>query len=177
MKTRKAKVKANKPADIEQPVKSSPVTQRYQAFVARSRLEIDPQLMADLRHDGWELVWVAESVNGAGMPSVSDAVEARKSNGFSYLRCDDFDGLFARYCETDGPADRPVRYGGLVLMIVDRNVARACELAEKAAAAEAIAGTERYKIHGVPGTMGGTHPSALANNKIERSFERIKVPD
>ena len=186
MKTRKAKVKAtNKSAEKE--LAKSPLvrTVQYSRDNNQDRFKINPSLMAEIELAGWKLTWCAETLNEAGGKEhvYQQGMAQRLANGFTVCLNSDFapegqtHGPLAGYSDTTGKDD-PIKRGGLVLMACPVEIAAEAAKMDKIEAMQAIAGTERFRLEGVPGvTMGRNHPSALATNKIERSFERIKVPD
>ena len=129
------------------------------------------------------LTWCAEQLNeGGGKEHVyKQAMQQRLANGFTVCLNSDFArdgqqlGPLSVYSDTTGPDD-PIKRGGLVLMACPKEIRKESERMDKLEAADAIAGTEKYKIHGVPGAMGRDHPTALATNKVERSWERLNIP-
>ena len=183
MKSRKAKVKADKPVEIEPAKTPAARTVRYTRDNNQDRFRIDPSLIQEIEAAGWKLTWCAEQLNEAGGKEhvFKQAMAQRLANGFTICLNSDFApegemlGPLAQYSDTSGEND-PVKRGGLVLMACPKEIAAESQKMDKIEAAEAIAGTERYKIEGVPGAMGGRHPSALNFNSIKSEREPLRIP-
>lgn len=145
----------------------------YQPYKQKSSTEIDPQLIADLNHDGWSVTWMATSCVGLPLDTAP-----YYSNGWEPVNKNDFGGVFAKYCEQNRPADAPVTVGGGSLMLMVRHkrieaLARAHEMAEAQAPLQR---SERMVRSGIENIPGANHPTALAHNKINRQIERLDIP-
>jgi hypothetical protein len=145
----------------------------YQPYKQKSSTEIDPELIRDLAHDGYVCTWMAVSV--VGMPTDCSPYYA---NGWEPINKNDFGGAFAKYCERDRPADAPITVGGgsLMLMCRHKRIDALARAHEKAEAAAPLQRSERMVRSGIENIPGGTHPSAIAHNKLERHMERISIP-
>jgi hypothetical protein len=146
----------------------------YRPFEAQDVLAIDHDTVRSIRDEwGFSLLWVMYETMGKPFP---DRVNWRKRNGYAEIHKGNFGGLLDHLCDKDG---RIVKEG-LVLMARPVQIQRMAEAHDKRAAKEAV--TQMQKSHmtdGVDVSMpdGGRHPSALAKNRHQQSFEPLKVPD
>lgn len=134
------------------------------------QLRIAPHLVPE----GMSLQWVTESVLGKPMPERLSMFERK---GWTVVHNDDFDGqLSGLYDKKD--AQTPIRKDGMIL------VARPKELTAKARRRDHINALEKVKIKeqalrggdlGV--TLDAQHPNALGSNRINKSVERIAIPE
>lgn len=134
------------------------------------QLRIAPHLVPD----GISLQWVTESVLGKPMPERLAAFERK---GWTVVHNDDFDGQLDGLFDKKG-AQAPIRKDGMVL------VARPKELTAKARRRDHMAALEKVKIKeqalrggDIGATLDAQHPNALGFNKINKSIERITVPE
>lgn len=134
------------------------------------RLHIDPSLIPD----GYSLMWAADSIRGQPAPEYRRSFE---KGGWTPVYQDDFDGQFNGRFMLKGQ-DGEINLDGMVLMARPKQLTDAAERREKRKAFEQVAIKEQALTGGeLPVTLDAGHKSALATNKINRSYERIEIPE
>jgi|SRR6516225_5417542 hypothetical protein len=155
-------------------MKRGPKPQResleYRPYEQKSPLEIDPQLILDLAHDGYVVEWKAVEVLGQPQKEGSWL-----SNGWEPCLRSDFGGLLKNIGDQGGPDDSHVQVGGLTLMIRPKQMHDVAKQHQKREAQDNVDQIQGLLNHGIP-VRGGSHPTALRSNKINRSYERIEIP-
>lgn len=125
--------------------------------------------------ENMDLQWVTDSVFGQPQPERRAVFEKR---GWTPVHQEDFDGRFDGRFMAKG-AQGEIKVDGSVLM------ARPLELSLQARRADRRAALEQVSVK-EQGLMGGDikgvaldtqHETALRSNKINRSFERISIPE
>jgi hypothetical protein len=135
------------------------------------RLFIDPNLIPD----GYTLQWVTDSVLGQGVPQHRSEFE---KTGWTPLHGDDLDGQFDGMFMKKG-ATGEINVEGLVLMIRPKQMSEKAQSIDRKKAYDQV----RIKEQALTGgdltnvTLDTRHPSAVASNKINRSYERIEIPN
>jgi hypothetical protein len=136
------------------------------------------RIMPSLIPEGLSFQWVTESIYGKPMPERLAMFERK---GWTVVHNDDFDGQLDGLYNKRGSTE-PVRKDGMVL------VARPVEMTIKARARDkqqalekvrikeqALFGGELLSEKGV--TLDATHRSAVGFNRINKSVERLTIPD
>jgi hypothetical protein len=146
----------------------------YRPYEQDNPLAIDPDIVRGIEREwGFSLLWVMFECNGKPFP---DRVNARKRNGYADVRRGNFGGSLDYLCDKDGRITKE----GLILMARPVQIQRMAEQHEKRAAKGAIEQMKQsHATEGVdvPMPEGGKHPSALAKNRHQQSFEPFKIPD
>lgn len=134
------------------------------------RLRIDP----DLVPEGMSLQWVTDSIYGQPVPQHRADFEKR---GWTPIHQEDFDGVFDGMFMPKG-APGEIKIEGMVLMARPAEITRRAKLRDKREADERIRIKEQALRGGdVNTTLDSRHPSALANNRVVRTMERIEIPN
>lgn len=134
------------------------------------RLRIDPKLIPD----GMSAMWVTDSVLGQGVPQHRSEFERK---GWTPVHQDDFDNQFnGMFMPKDAQGE--INVEGLVLMMRPVELTQKAELADRRRAYEQVAIKEQALRGGdLPITLDSRHASALNTNKINKTMERVVIPD
>lgn len=138
--------------------------------VSEDRLSVPKEMIPE----GMTLQWVTDSVFGQPMPQRRAQFERR---GWTPVHPQDFDGRFDGKFTPLG-ATNEINVDGLVLM------ARPAEFTEKARKRDRMKATEQVRIKeqslrggDLPVTLDAGHPSAVRSNMINRTMERVHIPN
>ena len=153
-------------------MKASPNWETFEAdsIDTPDRLHIDKALVPE----GMALMWVTDAVRGMAMPQHRGSFERK---GWTPVHQSDFDGQFNGMFM---PRDREgeILVDGLVLM------ARPKELSDRARKLDQMRAREQVNIKeqslrggDINTSLDSRHPTALRSNTINKSFERISVPE
>ncbi len=129
----------------------------------------------DLIPDGMSAMWVTDTVLGQAVPQHRAEFERK---GWTPVHQDDFEGQFnGMFMHKDAPGE--INVEGLVLMMRPKEISDRARFNDQRKAREQVAIKEQALRGGdMPNVSLDTrHESALRSNKIQRSFERITVPD
>jgi hypothetical protein len=177
---RPPKIKAEAPASVGK-VPSRPKMKAKPNWVDLSgdenssespdRLHIDRSLIPD----GMDLQWVTISVFGQAVPQRRADFE---KGGWTPVHQEDFDGQFnGMFMPKD--ADGEIVVDGLVLMARPLELSKKAKLRDRRRANETIqikeAALRGGELSGV--TLDGRHPTAVNSNRINKSIERISIPE
>lgn len=135
------------------------------------RLYISP----DKIPEGMSAQWVTTSVFGQEVATHRASFERK---GWTPVHQDDFDGQFnGKWMPKDKPGE--IEVDGLVLMVRPKELTDKARLIDDYKARQEVAIKERALRGGeMPGTtLDPSHPSALRTNKLNKSLERIEVPE
>lgn len=134
------------------------------------RLHIDASLIPE----GMSLQWVTNSVFGQETPQHRSKFEAR---GWTPVHQEDFDGQFnGLFGSRDAPGE--INVDGLVLMARPIELTQAATKREKIKAMDQVRLKEQGLLSGDVNTgFDPTHPSAIRSNKINKTLERIEIPE
>lgn len=135
------------------------------------RLKINP----DLLPDDLAFMWVTDSVYG--QPDPQHRMQFEKG-GWTPVHQDDFDGQLDGMFLPKG-AQGEINNGGLVLMARPMEIHNRAKLRNRKAANEPIQIKEQALRGGdLPGvSLDPQHPNAIRTNRINKSLERIEIPD
>lgn len=186
---------ARRMAQAEAPPSAPPVRERLQAIPQKPRGAARWSMKAGNRWDdavelsdtdnalhipkeeipeGMDLMWVTSEVYGQPQPRHRANFE---NTGWTPVHQEDFDGLFDGRWAPKG-SDGEINHGGLVLM------AKPLEMVQKARARDKVRARQQVQIKEqqwrsgeLPGVMGADDPTARRFNHVNRSVERIPVPD
>lgn len=168
-------------------VEREPARAPQRAYNMRAKpnwVDVDPMIIdsnnelhisADRIPDGLSMMWVRESVHGQPDPRNRMKFE---QGGWTPVHQDDFDGQFnGIWMQKDAPGE--INHGGLVLMARPNELQRRARLKQEMEANEAIRIREAALKGGdIPDvTMDTQHPSARQYNRINRTMERVQIPD
>lgn len=124
--------------------------------------------------DGMDLQWVAVSVLGQPLTKERGQFERK---GWTPVHQSDFDGLFNGRWMKKGE-EGEINFKGLVLMARPLEYSLRAKQVEAKRAREQVAVKEAALKGGdMPITLDPAHPSALRSNVVNRTFERITIPN
>ena len=134
------------------------------------RLRIPPELIPE----NMSLQWVTFEV--FGQPDHQRRAEFERK-GWTPVHQEDFDGRFeGMWLRKGDPAE--ITYRGLVLMARPIELTQKARIRDKQAAREQVAIKEAALRYGdLPVSLDSRHPSAVNSNRINKSYERIVVPE
>lgn len=123
---------------------------------------------------GLSLQWVTDSVYGQSVPQHRAQFEKR---GWTPVHQDDFDGQFnGMFMPRNAPGE--INVDGLVLMARPRELTEKARKADRQAAYEQVAIKEQALRGGdLPVSLDSRHPTAINTNRINKTMERIVVPE
>jgi hypothetical protein len=126
--------------------------------------------------DGFDLQFVTKSIYGQEQPSHLAGFYRR---GWEPVHGDDFGGKFSGRW-TPVVHKGPIEIDGMILVARDARWSAKAKEDDRRKAQMALAVKEQQlrggQIEGVSMDGGSRHPSALASNKIRKSYERLDVP-
>jgi hypothetical protein len=156
------------------PVRSEePATQQidYVEYVQKSTTDIPQHIVEALRRDGYVLQWATFEVRGYPVSTAR-----YKINGWDPVVYGDWKGLLDFLGEGSKTPGTPIAIDGLMLMSRPIEYDKISRAHEKRATFAAIESREGLKVNGLD-VAGGNHPSARNFNYINRTQERITIPD
>lgn len=124
--------------------------------------------------EGADLMWVVDSVLGQPQPQHRGQFERK---GWTPVHQKDFGGLYdGRFMSKGVPGE--INVDGLVLMVRPIELTMKSREREKRQAREQVRIKEQALFGGdLPGvTLSPDHPSARASNRINKTVERIAIP-
>lgn len=135
------------------------------------RLKIDPEHIPD----GMSVQWVTDSVYGQSMAQHRSGFERR---GWTPVHPSDFDGQFDGMFTPKG-SEGEIIVDGLVLMARPKQMTKRAEMADKLRAIDQVRIKEQaWKSGDIQGvTLDASHPTAVNSNRINRTLERIQIPE
>ena len=123
--------------------------------------------------EGFDLQWVTVSVMGQPTDKERGHFERK---GWTPVHQEDFDGRFDGRWMTKGQHGE-INEGGQVLMARPLEISIKARKREQQLARDQIRIKEQALYAGDTGVSGADHPSARKFNSINRSIERISVPE
>ena len=134
------------------------------------RLRVDPAIVPE----GMSLQWVSDSIYGQAIPQHRAKFEKR---GWTPIHQEDFDGVFDGLFMPKG-MEGEIKVDGMVLMARPAEMTRKAKLVERRNAQEAVRIKEQALRGGdINTSLDSQHPSALQTNRINRTMERIQIPE
>ncbi len=134
------------------------------------RFHIDPSLIPP----GMSAQWVTNSIFGQEQAQHRGKFE---QNGWTPVHQDDFDGQFDGMFMPKGK-EGEINQDGLVLMMRPKQITEKAQRAEKKRAYEQVAIKEQALRGGdIPVSLDARHESATSTNRINKSYERVEIPD
>jgi len=136
------------------------------------RLRVPPEIVAQLAADGIALQWITHSLRGMEMP-----LEQAKyvKGGWTPVHQSDFDGVLDGMFMTKG-VDEVIRVDDAMFVARPMSIHMKAKAKERAMAREPLRVKEAEIGAGLP-VSGGDHPSARRQNVINRTMERIDIPE
>jgi hypothetical protein len=145
--------------------------------------EMPPEVEGNRMHidkseypDGFDLQFVTKSIYGQEQSSHLAGFYRR---GWEPVRGNDFEGRFDGRWTPPGHTG-PIEIDGMILVARDARWSKKAKEDDMRKAQMALAIKEQQlrggQIEGVGFDGGSQHPSALALNKIRKSYERLQVP-
>lgn len=133
------------------------------------RFRINP----DLIPDGLDAQWITDSVYGQSVPQHRSEFER---GGWTPVHQDDFDGQFDGMFMPKGKQGE-INVDGLVLCVRPKQLSLKAKRINDRKAREQVAIKEAALRGGdLPVSLDPTHPSALRTNKVEKTLERVVIP-
>jgi hypothetical protein len=127
----------------------------------------------DLHPEGITLQWVTHSIYGKEEPQRrAKFMQA----GWLPVHATDFDGAFDGMFAPRG-GDEEIQRDGLVLMAKPSELVRKSKDKERRDARQQVAIKEQALYGGEIDAMGADHPSAKRFNHVNRSVERVVIPE
>jgi len=138
---------------------------------APDRLRIAKELIPE----GMDLQWVTDSVFGQAFPQRRAEFEKR---GWTPVHQEDFDGQFDGMFMPKGTQGE-IKVEGVVLMARPLELSRKAKILDRRKANEQVQIKEASLRGGeLPGvTLDSQHPNAVNSNRINKSYERIPIPE
>jgi len=134
------------------------------------KLHISPHLIPP----GMSALWVTDSIYGQPQPQHRAAFEKK---GWTPVHQEDFDGQFDGMFMPRG-MDGEIKMDGLTLMMRPKELTDRAKKADRKAALEQVAVKEQALRGGDLNTpLDSQHQSALGYNKINKSVERLTIPE
>lgn len=134
------------------------------------RLAINPAIVPE----GISLQWVTDSVYGQPVPQHRARFEKR---GWTPVHQEDFDGVFDGMFMPKG-AEGEIKVDGMALMARPAEMTRKAVMADRRKARDVIRIKEQALRGGdIGASLDSQHPSALSTNRINRTMERIHIPE
>lgn len=180
-----------KPAEVElpprqrvqhEPVKARPSGSRWTMKAGKWDTDVmeDPgvdgnalDIPQELHPEGITLQWVTHSVYGKEEPQRRAKFEQA---GWLPVHPEDFDGQFDGMFASRG-SQGEVQRDGLVLMAKPTELVKKSRLREQRAARQQVSIKEQALYGGEINAMGADHPSARKFNHVNRSVERVVIPE
>ncbi len=128
----------------------------------------------DMFPEGMDLLWVR--VESFGQPDPHWRA-GREKQGWTPVHQEDFDGRFdGMWMKRGDPSE--INLYGLVLMARPLEFSIKARQRDKRAAREQVAIKEAsWRFGDLPVTLDSKHPSAINTNRINKSYERIEIPE
>ena len=134
------------------------------------KLHIDPSKIPP----GMSAQWVTDSIYGQPQPQHRAGFEKK---GWTPVHQDDFDGQFDGMFMPKG-MDGEIKMEGMVLMMRPKELTDRAKKRDRRDALEQVAVKEQALKGGdMPVSLDSTHPSAVGFNRINKSVERIQIPE
>lgn len=152
-------------------MKARPNWETYEGYQEEDdRLRIPKELIPD----GMSLKWVTESVYEKQFP---ERLANAERGGWTVVNQMDFGGAFnGRFMKKD--LDEPIRTNGLILVARPQELTDKAERNDQRKAIERVRAKERAMLGGDLGTsLDARHPTAVRSNRINRTLERIEIPE
>lgn len=134
------------------------------------KLRIDPSLVPE----GMSLQWVTSEVFGQADPQHRADFERK---GWTPVHQEDFDGRFnGMFMARDALGE--IKVHGTVLMARPMELTKRAKLMDRRRAQEQVMIKENELRNGnIPISLDPRHPSAVNTNKINKTMERIEIPE
>lgn len=172
------------PATISVDNSAAPKASKFKMKAKPNWEDLDPSAMGDTPDrlrieqsetpDGMDLQWVTDSVYGQSMSQHRSTFERK---GWTPVHPSDFDGRFDGKFTPRG-AEGEIIVDGLVLMARPMEITKKARLAERRQAIEQVSIKEQaWRSGDINTSLDSRHSSALNTNKINKSMERISIPE
>lgn len=134
------------------------------------KLHIPPHMVPE----GMSLQWVTDSVLGQPFPQHRAGFEKK---GWTPVHQEDFDGQLDGMFMPKG-TDGEIKMTGMTLMARPKELTDRAKRKDLRDAREQVAVKEQALRGGdLPVSLDTQHPSALGSNRINKSIERIQIPE
>ena len=134
------------------------------------KLRIDPSKIPP----GMSAQWVTDSILGKPMPQHRAVFE---KGGWTPVHQDDFDGQFDGMFMPKG-VDGEIKLEGMTLMMRPKELTDRAKALDRRNAREQVSVKEQALRGGdINTSLDSQHPSAINTNRINKSVERISIPE
>lgn len=136
------------------------------------RLRIPEEILDQLTAAGIAVQWITRSVRGQDAPQ---ELGKMTKGGWTPVSQSDFDGILDGLFMPKGKDD-VIAVEDCMLVVRPMSLHLKAKMRDAAAAREPLQIKQQELGRGIP-VPGGDHPSATRQNKIDRTVERIVVPE
>lgn len=136
------------------------------------RLRIPQEIVNSLARDGIALQWITRSVRGMEMPQ---EVSKMTKGGWTPVHQSDFSGLLDGMFMPKG-TDDVIGVDDCMLVARPMHIHQQAKKREKAQANSPI-NIRAAELGAGINVPGGNHPTAIAGNRINKTVERIEIPE
>ena len=128
----------------------------------------------DIIPEGYDFLWATDTIYGQPQPQL---MSTRVKTGWTPVHQEDFEGRFDGMFMMRG-AEGHIKMDGAILMARPIELSNRAKRNDKRAAQEQVMVKEQALRGGdLPVSLDSTHPTAVGSNKINKSFERIAIPE
>jgi hypothetical protein len=135
-------------------------------------LHVDVGLLRELERDGLVLQW--NCAEAMGKPMAKEMAQMQQA-GWVPVQYGDLGGQLDYLLHEGRPGDA-IQVGGVVLCCRSLSIHRKALEAQRRLADQPVADTKDRVIRGLD-VPGGSDPAALRQNRINKSLERIEIPE
>lgn len=133
-----------------------------------------PKWFLEKHGKDWSFQWVTHTVLGQEEPQHRGGFE---KGGWTPLHQEDFDGDLDGLFMKKG-ATQEINVGGQVLMARPKELTDRARSKEKRDALEQVMIKEQaWRAGDIPVTLDAQHPTAVQTNRINKTYERIEIPE
>jgi hypothetical protein len=138
------------------------------------RLRVRSDKLDAIHRDGYALQWCTRAVRGQETPQELAQME---KGGWTPVHQSDFDGLLDGDFMPKGH-DEPIVVDDCILMVRPVEIHAKSKLMERREANGRVQTIEaQMKTTGISGVSGANHPTATRGNMINKTVERIEIPE
>lgn len=138
------------------------------------RLKVNPDKLISIHRDGYALQWCTKSVRGQETPQELAQME---KGGWTPVHQGDFDHLLDGDFMSKG-LDVPIVVDDCILMVRPVEINTKAKMMERREANGRVQTIEsQMKTSGISNVSGANHPTATRGNMINKTVERIEIPE
>lgn len=143
-------------------------------FDGSDRLKIPDDVIQAIHRDGFSLQWVTKSVRGQEAPQ---ELSKMTRGGWTPVHQSDFSSLLDGMFMPKGQDDDPITVDDCLLVARPVEIHSKAKMLERREARRPLQIAEEQLGHGIPGVTGSDHPTAVRQNAIKTSMERVEIPE